>query len=303
MPIEPITTTLTSVQAAARRRAPWYQGLMSNGSRRRRLNLAGRRAKATAKEASNSRPIRALARAGLIASGIIHVLIGAIAISVANGLRQRADQGGALKALAETPGGVVLLWVAAIALIGLAVWQWTGPMSWRPEGVASNRLRDRLKSVGFLAVGLAAVVFAVGGRADTAEATRTISSVLIDIPGGVFVLGALGFVVACVGGAFVFRGVSRKFREDISPPGGAAGAVVFVLGVVGHTAKGLALLVVGALFVGSAVFTDTSWASGLDGAVRYLAGLPTGVWPLFLVAGGLMAHGLYLVARAAFMRR
>jgi hypothetical protein len=78
---------------------------------------------------------------------------------------------------------------------------------------------------------------------------------------------------------------------------------VIVLGVIGHTAKGLALLVVGALFVGSAVFTDTSWASGLDGAVRYLAGLPTGVWPLFLIAGGLIAHGLYLVARAAFMRR
>lgn len=238
-----------------------------------------------------------------MASGILHIMIGAIAISVTYGLKQRADQSGALKAVAETPGGVVLLWIAAITLIGLAIWQWTGPMAWRPEGVAPNRIRDRFKSFGFLVVGLASVVFAVGGRADTAQVTKTLSSVLIDIPGGVFVLSALGIGVGAVGGAFVFRGVSRNFREDISPPDGAAGIAVVTLGVIGHTAKGLALVIVGALFVGSALFTDASWASGLDGAVRFLASLPTGVWPLFVMGGGLTVHGLYLMARARFMRR
>ena len=262
-----------------------------------------RRAEAAAREASNSRPVRALARGGLVASGIIHILIGIIAISVSYGLHQRADQSGALEAVAETPGGVVLLWVAAISLIGLAIWQWTGPMAWRPEGVAPNRIRDRFKAAGFLAVGLAAVVFAVGGRADTARATRTLSEILIDLPGGIFVLIALGIGVGAVGGAFVFRGASRNFREDIAPPNGAAGVAVIALGVIGHTAKGIALIIVGALFVGSALFTDTSWASGLDGAVRFLATLPTGVWPLFVIAGGLIAHGFYLMARAIFMRR
>lgn len=247
--------------------------------------------------------MRALARGGLVASGILHALIGAIAISVSYGLKQRADQSGALEAIAATPGGVVLLWVCAISLIGLAIWQWTGPMAWRPEGVAPNRIRDRFKSAGFLAVGLASVVFAVGGRADTAEATRTLSTLLIEIPGGIFVLIALGVAVGAVGGAFVFRGISRNFREDISPPKGPGGVAIIALGMVGHTAKGLALLIVGALFVGSALFSDTSWASGLDGAVRFLADLPTGVWPLYVMAGGLIVHGVYLVARARFMRR
>ena len=59
----------------------------------------------------------------------------------------------------------------------------------------------------------------------------------------------------------------------------------------------------GIFWVGSALFTDTSWASGLDGAVRFLAGLPTGVWPLYLMSGGLIVHGIYLITRARFMRR
>lgn len=279
-----------------------YQGQMTTRSRRK-ARAVKKRAQATARRASNSTLVRSLARGGLVASGIFHLLIGIIAFSVTNGLRQRVDQSGALSAIAEIPGGVVLLWVAAVALLGLTVWQWTGPMASRHEGVTPNRIRDRFKAAGFLVVGLTSVVFAVGGSTNTAQATQTISSVLIDLPGGVFILAALGIGVASVGGAFIFRGVSGNFREDISPPDGAVGVAVVALGIVGHTAKGLALVMVGALFVGGAVYTDANWASGLDGAVRYLANLPTGAWPLFLVAGGFIAHGLYLVARATFMRR
>jgi Domain of Unknown Function (DUF1206). len=47
------------------------------------------------------------------------------------------------------------------------------------------------------------------------------------------------------------------------------------------------------------------WGSriGLDGALRYLTTLPTGVWPLFFMAGGFIAHGLYQGCRAVYMRR
>jgi uncharacterized protein YjeT (DUF2065 family) len=258
-----------------------------------------------ARRASNSRPIRSLARSGLIASGIVHVLIGVLAISVTSGLRGRADQSGALKSVAETPGGGLILWAAAVSLVGLGIWQWTGSRTARPDTskVFSRRLRDHSKALGFVAVGLAAVAFAVGGRPETAKQTRTFSSTLIELPGGVFVLAGIGLIVAGVGVAFVVRGVTRNFREDIAPPKGAIGHIVVGIGVIGHVMKGLALLTVGGLFAGGALFTDSSWASGIDGAVRYLADLPIGSWPAFVLAGGFMVHGLYLVARGVYIRR
>jgi hypothetical protein len=260
-------------------------------------------AKEAARRAADSRPARVLARGGLIASGALHILIGIIAIGVVYGLHQNADQTGALETVAETPGGVIALWIAALALFGLAVWQWTGPIAPRPEGVVPNRWRDRAKSLAFIAVGLAAVVFAAGGQPNAAEHTRTVSATLINIPGGIFLLGAIGAGVAGVGVTYVMRGVRRRFTEDVTVPDGAVGHAVIWLGIIGHSAKGLALVLVGVLFVGGAFVHDASWTTGLDGAVRYLLSLPTGVWPLTIIALGFIAHGLYLFLRTRYMRR
>ena len=263
----------------------------------------GKQVEAAARHASNSRPARALARSGLVASGVVHILIGAITISVALGLRGRADQSGALDAVADVPGGTIVLWIAVVSLLGLAVWQWTGPISPRPQRMVSTKIRDRFKSVGFVAVALAALVFAAGGHSDSAKSTHTVTSWLIQLPGGIFVLMAVGIAVGSVGVTFAYRGISRHFREDIHPPAGPAGVAVLALGVVGYAAKGVALMIIGVLFIGGAFLGDPSWTTGLDGALRYLTTLPTGVWPLFFIAGGFIAHGLYQGSRAVYMRR
>ena len=259
--------------------------------------------KEVASEATDSRPARVLARGGLIASGAMHILIGVIAIGVVNGLHQRADQSGALDAIADVPGGTIVLWIAAIALLGLAIWQWTGPMAPRPEGVVPNRWRDRAKSLAYAVVGFVAAIFASGGQTDSAEQTRTVSALLINLPGGLFIVAAAGIGVTIVGVLNIVRGVTRRFTEDITPPDGAAGAAVITLGVAGFTCKGLALTLIGALFVGGAFLHDASWTSGLDGAIRFLTTLPTGIWPLGVIAVGLIAHGIYLFLRARYMRR
>jgi hypothetical protein len=260
-------------------------------------------AKEAAQRASNSRPARVLARGGLIASGTMHILIGIISIGVAQGLHQRADQSGALAAVADVPGGQIVLWVAAIALVGLALWQWTGPAGARPQGVVPNKVRDRFKSLAYLFVGFAVAVFAAGGRTDTAKAAHRVSTALIDIPGGVFVVAAIGVAVGIAGVAFVVRGISRRFTEDLDLPGGAMRIPMLALGVVGHCGKGLALVLVALLFVGGAFLQTSSWTTGLDGAVRFLTALPTGIWPLSVISLGLVAQGAYLILRARYMRR
>ena len=79
----------------------------------------------TLDQAGHSDSLEHLARVGLIAYGLVHVLIGWLAIQLAwfGGGGESADQSGALSTLAENPFGGPLLWVLGIGLFALALWQ------------------------------------------------------------------------------------------------------------------------------------------------------------------------------------
>ena len=73
--------------------------------------------KAAANAAQNSQLFRTLARIGYVVLGIVHIVIGAIAISVAQGAGGEADQGGAMQQVASWPFGLFLLWVIGLGLL------------------------------------------------------------------------------------------------------------------------------------------------------------------------------------------
>lgn len=269
------------------------------------MTAAGK-AQNAARQAESSTALRRLARAGFAANGLVHVLIGGIAIGVAGGSGGSADQSGALSAIAATPGGVFLLWVCAVGLLGLAVFQFVQAVLTRQGDSAAkrwgNRIKEASKGVAFGAIGVTAVTIALGGRSDSSESSQNASAGLLGTPGGVFLLVAVGAAVVAIGGVFVFRGVSGRFTQEISEPGGSAGRAVHALGVVGYVAKGVVLAAVGVLLVVAAVRADPQEAGGLDEGLKSLAELPFGTVLLYAVAIGLIAYGVYCFARARWAR-
>jgi hypothetical protein len=259
---------------------------------------------ARARRANQSTVLRWLARAGLVANGLVNLLIGVLAFFVAIGLNAQADQSGALTAIASTPGGVVLLWLSAIGLFGLALWQWTDA-AWvtapRARTVLMRRLTDVFKAFGFAAIGVITLIFALGGRSN-GGAAQAFSAFLVRSPGGIVILVVAGAVVGSVGVAHLVRGVTRRFREEVSPPPGAWSAVVTTFGVLGHLGKAAALVIIGALAISAAIAAKPLQATGLDGALKYLVTLPYGVFLLVAIAVGFVSYGLYLFARARYMR-
>ncbi|MGA1835438.1 DUF1206 domain-containing protein [Herbiconiux sp. 11R-BC] len=262
--------------------------------------------KRAARDVSQSRVFRGVARSGFAVNGLIHVLIGALAIGVAVGGASgsgggEADQSGALKQLAATPGGLFVLWAAVVGLFALGVWQLvqafvvSDPDAKKKWG---RRASEAGKGVVYLAIGATALVFALGGSSNSSDSSKTLSANLLSTPGGVFLLVALGLAVLGGGIGFVVIGVRRTFRKQIRVPAGTAGRAVTVLGMVGYIAKGIALAVVGVLFVVAALTADPQKASGLDGALKALASLPFGIVVLVAVGIGLIAYGVYLGARA-----
>ena len=143
-----------------------------------------RRMSSNARRASESRPMQLLARAGLVARGVIYILIGWVAILVALGSKgHQADQQGALQLLAGTPVGLVSLWLLFIGFVGYALWRFSQVLSGVPgEGTGAG---PRLKSLvrGLVYASFAVLTFKIiTGKHDQPEGPAAGRHRLADAP-------------------------------------------------------------------------------------------------------------------------
>lgn len=258
-----------------------------------------------ARAAKDSTAFRRVARAGFVVLGLIHVVIGAIAISIAAGGAGDADQDGAMERIRDNPIGGLLLLAVAAGLIALAVWQIASAFLAADRSDAKKWGR-RVKLFGisgsYLVIGGLALVYALGGHAESEEASKTLSEVVLAAPGGVALLVGIGLGVIAVGAGFVVGGIARSFEKLLDMPDGAARGGIVTLGVVGYIGKGIAVAVTGVLFVVAGVTQDADKAAGLDAALRSLLELPLGRLVLGAVGAGFAVYGVFCMARARLAR-
>lgn len=251
------------------------------------------KASTAADKAGRSQGVKTLARVGMAVSGVVHLLMGWIALQLATtGGSENADTSGALGTLAENPLGLALLWVGVVGFLALAVWQLSEAMT-APE--AKDKVKAAAKTVVNLALAWSAFSFARGAGSDSAEQSQSTTATLLAAPAGVALVIAIGLGAAAVGVAHIIKGVKKKFLEELNAH---PGAFVERAGQIGYVAKGIAFVIVGGLFVTAAVKNDPDEARGIDGALRALLEVPTGPVLLGLVALGLIAYGVYSFGRA-----
>jgi hypothetical protein len=269
-----------------------------------------------AREVTDHPVLTHLARVGLVAYGVLHVLIGWLAYRIAWSATPRtedADQTGALQTVAGSPGGRVLLWVIGLGMLALALWQagevlrwWTGLL--RPghrRRVAVVCAKCGAKAVVYAVLGVTALFFAVGAEYDAAVRFRDLTDDALHVPGGAVLVVAVGVGVVAVGLYTLVRGVTGGFMRDVDLDAAPDRVEPFIqrIGSVGYVAKGIAFAVSGGLLVYAAATSDVSTATGLDGAMNAIGAVPTGQWLLTAVAVGFAAFGVYALARARYPDR
>jgi len=262
-------------------------------------------ATSAARSSRNSSTLHVLARSGFAVNGAVNAVIGLIAIGIAVSGGGSADQSGAFAAIAAHPGGLVALWVAAVALAALGIWYLFGSF-FVTEQDTKKRIAAIVVSAGkgiaYLVLASAAFGFATGGGGDSSEQSTSFTAKLMASPGGVILIVIIGLVVCGIGAYMVHKGATRGFEDDLVMPTGKKAKAVRGLGMFGYIARGIALFIVGVLFILAAFTVDPEKATGLDGALKALAALPFGQVILVLVGLGFIAYGAYSVARARLAR-
>jgi hypothetical protein len=268
-----------------------------------------------ARQAGESDGLEQLARVGLIAYGVVHLLVAWLALQLAwGGGGESADQSGAMRTLAESPVGTPLLWLVAVGLIALAVWQAAELLRWRRGWSASGKARTKairksgnalIKAIIYVTLAVLAIRFATGSGKSSSQSQQETTAGVFAWPAGQWLVGALGLVLIGAGAWHIRKGLTKHFMKQIDTSKASPSAVRLVtrLGQVGFPGKGIALAGVGALLIWAAVTFDPSKARGLDGAMHEILGLPFGQILLTLVALGIAAFGAFCFVRARYPER
>lgn len=263
-----------------------------------------------AEQAGDSRALEVLARVGLIAYGVVHLLIGWLAVQLAWGVggSKSPDPSGAMRTLADQPLGKFLLWLVAVGLVALALWQasdavW-GYRSRDGAGRMSKQVTSGAKAVIYAVLGAGAASVALGSGSSSSQSQRQATSGVLAWPAGQVIVVGAGLVVIGVGVAAMVKGARKSFNEEIDTSSMSATARKGVerLGQAGYIGKGVALGVVGGLLAYAALTFDRAKAPGLDGALQTILAQPFGRFLLTAVALGFVAFGVFAILQSRYRR-
>jgi hypothetical protein len=231
-----------------------------------------------------------LARAGMVAQGTMYLLVGGLAIELALGL------GGKTTDLALAVGFAgYALWRFAVAVLGEKI------ESEEDAGVG-KRLLYAARAVLYASLCYSALALALSRGGGTSNKEDKATATVFDWPAGRWLVGAAGLAIVGYGLWNGYRALSRNFEKDlkVEQMSGGERRLVCAVGRAGFAARGVVFTLIGIFVVKAALEYDPKEPVGLDGALQRLSEQPYGSALLGTVAAGLIAFGVFSLARARY---
>ena len=257
------------------------------------------------KQAADSREVGWLGRAGLAARGIIYLLLGVLALLLADGARrEQVDQRGALAELGSKPAGNLLLVVLTCGLAAYSVWRFAEAI----RGVKGEGGKDWprvgavLGGLSYAALTVTAVsVLAGSGQSQSAQ-QRGLTAFVMDYPGGRLLVGLVGVLIVATSAYLVYEGTSGRLTKSFRPLPPGRYAVIRLLGLIGSIGRGVVFGLVGVLVVWAAWTYAPTKAGGVDVALKTVLSQPYGRWLVAAAGLALLAFGFFGLAESRYRR-
>lgn len=252
--------------------------------------------------------IKRVAQTGLVAKGVVYVLLGLLAFMAAfelGGTNDRdATQSGVMRFVRDMPAGEILLYVVAAGLVCYSFWR--GIQAYRAGSDAKGwkkRLRYAFSGLSYLALAFSAVKVAGGGRS-SGDQNQQAAATLMDQPLGQVLVGLGGLVLAGIGAYQIWYGLSEKYRKHVQglSLGSEHATLLLRSGKVGYISRGVVWLVIAFLFLRAAFHAVASEAGNTAKAFRFIETSPYGSPLLGLLGLGLIAYGVFNFVRARYER-
>ena len=250
-----------------------------------------------------------LGRFGLVAKGVVYLIVGALAIQAALGTGgEVTDQDGAFRAVLRQPFGAVLLAVMAAGLFAYMVWRIVQAVM-NPEGEShdfkgwSKRIFRLGSGIVYGGLGFAAARLLVGVQLGDRK-PRDWTAMVLRQPFGKWLVVAAGLGIAIYGIARIVKAWKGDLKKQLVLDRFVAAARDWILGIgrIGQAARGIVFVVIGAYALVAGWHTNPQEAKGLGEALRAIERAPYGPYLLAAVAASLIAYGLFQFVEARYRR-
>ena len=250
-------------------------------------------------------------RVGWFAKGVVYVVAGVLALLIAakasgwskssTSGNQEASPTGALKTVAHSAGGPLLLGLLAVGMLLYAGWRLVSAAL-----PGDTDAKGWIKRIGFVVSAVIYTSFAITAFAlarskqssDQTNGNSTVSKTsggIMQHTGGRVLIGVVGVVVIAAGIYRIVKACQRDVEDELDLSGMSAERrrATELLGVIGEFGRGLGIGLIGFFLLRSAMTYDANKATGLDGALRTLATKSGGLIIVVVIGLGFVAYGLF----------
>lgn len=268
-------------------------------------------AKQAGQQAGRSETARKVVLVGWAAKGVVYLALAYLVLQMAFGSApQQATTTGALQYIAGQGPGRITLILLGIGLLAFAVGRILEVTT-----LAGPNIEAKDKAVAavlaFLYTSLAITAFSIVGFAGASSSgsgggssEQQGSAFLLGLPGGRYIVGAVGLGIIAFGLYEIYKGVKQAFLPTLRTAEMSSGmrTAVTRIGTAAYVTKGAILALVGYFFVLSAVTYDPDEAKGLDAALTEIAQQSWGQVVLALVSLGLLAYAVFAFIESRYRR-
>jgi hypothetical protein len=249
-----------------------------------------------------------LGRFGLVAKGLVYVIVGWLAIQSARLGGQLPDQQGALRSILRQPFGRTLLIVMSVGLFAYMIWRIV-QAAFNPEqepntlGGWAKRAFRLGSGLIYGGLGVAAARLLVGMQAKRRSPSDW-TEMVMSKPFGKWLVVAAGIAIAGLGAFRLYKAWEGELKKHLILDGYAARARAWItgLGRVGQAARGVVFIVMGLFAFFAGLHANPREAKGVAEALGAIERAPYGPYLLGAVAAGLIAYGLFQFVEARYRR-
>lgn len=247
---------------------------------------------------------------GCVATGIIYVAIGVIAILSFLRLKKGgADESSLLAFMNDFAVGRIFIWIILLGTVSYITWRvyetFKDPYCYGKEfsgiakrtGIALSTTADMLIVYTAIKVLIGAGNIQIDGQPE-GEREMVNNMLQWNLGGGLIIV--IGSVVAVTAAVQFFYGVTRGYKErvDIEHFSTTVKGMIHFLAWTGYFARGIILGITGFFFIKAGVLEDARYVVNTDKAFDFI-GDSVGHVYFILVAAGTVCYGLFMFALGA----